>query len=54
VNVLIDNNTTVGAPVVYEEHPNYLNLLGRVEHVTHMGTLSTDFTLIKPGALYWV
>lgn len=52
VNVLIDNNATVGAPVVYEEHPNYLNLLGRVEHVTHLGTLATDFTLIKAGALH--
>lgn len=52
VNVLVDNSENGGAPVVYEEHPNYHNLLGRVEHVTHMGTLATDFTLIKSGALH--
>ena len=52
VNVFVDNSQTGGGPVVYEEHPNYQNLLGRVEHMTHMGTLVTDFTLIKPGALH--
>ena len=38
--------------MVYEEHPSYQNLVGRVEHESHMGTLVTDFTLIKPGALH--
>ncbi len=52
VNVVVDNTATVGRPVVYEDHPNYQNLLGRVEHMTHMGTLVTDFTLIRPGALH--
>lgn len=52
VNVFVDNGETVGGPVVYEDHPNYQNLLGRVEHITHMGTLVTDFTLIRPGALH--
>ncbi|MGD8572881.1 MAG: ATP-binding protein, partial [Gammaproteobacteria bacterium] len=52
VNVLVDNSETRGAPVVYEDNPTYLNLLGRVEHVSHLGTLSTNFTLIKPGALH--
>ncbi len=52
VNVLVDNKETSGAPVVYEEHPNYQNLIGRVEHKSQMGTLLTDFTLIKPGALH--
>lgn len=52
VNVFTDNSETNGGPVVYEEHPSYQNLLGRVEHTTHMGTLVTDFTLIKQGALH--
>lgn len=52
VNVLVDNSNLSGAPVVYEDHPNYQNLLGRVEHLTHMGTLFTNFTLIRPGALH--
>ncbi|NQV55861.1 MAG: AAA family ATPase, partial [Rhodospirillales bacterium] len=40
------------APVVYEEHPTLPKLLGRVEHMQHMGALITDFTMIKPGALH--
>ena len=52
VNVLVDNSSVSGAPVVYEDHPSYQNLLGRVEHLTHMGTLFTNFTLIRPGALH--
>ena len=52
VNLIVDNAALQGAPVVYEEHPSYQNLVGRVEHESHLGTLSTDFTLIKPGALH--
>jgi lon-related putative ATP-dependent protease len=52
VNLIVDNSQTSGAPVIYEEHPNYQNLLGRVEHEAHLGTLLTDFALIKPGALH--
>ena len=52
VNLLVDSSATEGAPVVFEDNPNYQNLVGRIEHVAHMGTLSTDFTLIRPGALH--
>jgi len=52
VNVLIDNSETLGAPIVFEPNPNYHNLICRVEHRAQFGTLSTDFTLIKPGALH--
>jgi len=52
VNVLVDNSKTIGAPVIYESNPGYLNLIGRVEHVSQFGTLLTDFTLIKSGALH--
>lgn len=52
INVMLDNSETTGMPVVFEEHPSYGNLLGRVENKAYMGTLSTDFTLIKPGALH--
>lgn len=51
VNVVVGNGGRAGAPLVYEEHPSYLNLLGRIEHRARLGALSTDFTLIKPGAL---
>ena len=52
VNVLVDNSQTRGAPVIYEDNPSYLNLIGRVEHIAQYGTLLTDFTLIKAGALH--
>jgi len=52
VNVLIERGTAGGAPVVYEDHPTYQNLVGQVEYIAHMGALSTDFTLIRPGALH--
>jgi lon-related putative ATP-dependent protease len=52
VNVLVDNNNTEGAPVVYEDNPTYQNLIGRIEHVAQYGTLLTDYSLIKPGALH--
>ncbi len=52
VNVLVDHSHTEGAPVVYETHPTYHNLIGRIEHMAQMGALFTDFTLIKPGALH--
>ncbi len=52
VNLLVDNSKAKGAPVIYEDNPNYQNLIGRVEHIAQMGALVTDFTLIKPGALH--
>lgn len=52
VNVLVDHSESEGAPVVYEEHPTYNNLIGRIEHISQMGALVTDFDLIKPGALH--
>ncbi len=52
VNLLIGRNATENAPVVYEEHPTFQNLMGRVEHVSQLGALVTNFLLIKPGALH--
>ncbi len=52
VNVLVDNAETIGAPVIFEANPTYQNLIGRIEHLARMGTLQTDFTLIKLGALH--
>lgn len=52
VNLLVDNAGLSGAPAVYEDNPSYLNLIGRIEHIARHGTLVTDFTLIKPGALH--
>ncbi len=52
VNVLVEENGQSGAPVIYEDHPTYQNLIGHVEHISQMGALSTDFTLIRGGALH--
>lgn len=52
VNVVVNHQNTDGAPVVYEDNPNYKNLVGRVEYQSKMGALTTNFNLIKPGALH--
>jgi len=52
VNVMIDNSELNGAPVILEDKPASQNLIGDIEHSAQMGTLVTDFTLIKPGALH--
>ena len=51
VNVIVDNSETQGAPVVVLDNATYPNLFGKVEHRVYMGTLVSDFTLIRPGAL---
>ncbi len=52
VNVLVTNDPEAGAPVVVEYHPTFYNLLGRVEHRAQFGAMTTDFSLIKAGALH--
>ncbi|HJV67011.1 MAG TPA: ATP-binding protein [Geomonas sp.] len=53
VNVLVENDPESGAPMVFETNPTYNNLFGRIENVMQMGGMaSTNFTLIKPGALH--
>ena len=52
VNLVLDHSQSIGRPVIYEDHPSYANLVGRIEHRAVMGALLTNFTLIKPGALH--
>lgn len=52
VNLLVDNREAEGAPVIVETNPTYYNLIGRVEYENRMGVVSTDYTMIKPGALH--
>ncbi len=52
VNVLVDNSGTCSPPIIYEDNPSLNNLMGRVEHEAQYGTLTTDFTLIRNGALH--
>lgn len=53
VNVIVgDEASDGGAPVVVEDNPTFPTLLGRVEYQSRLGTLVTDFSQIKPGALH--
>lgn len=52
VNLLVDNSETEGAPVVYEDHPYYHNLVGRIEYQSSLGAFVTNFAMIKPGSLH--
>jgi lon-related putative ATP-dependent protease len=52
VNLLVDNSQASATPIVFEDNPIYPNLVGRIDHVAQMGTLVTNFTLIKPGSLH--
>lgn len=53
VNVMVSHEgKKQAAPIVREDLPSLDHLTGRVEHISEMGTLVTNFTLIKPGALH--
>ena len=51
VNAAVCHEPDSGAPVVFEQHPTYHNLLGRIEYQGQLGTVVTDHMLIKPGSL---
>ena len=51
-NILIDNKQEGGAPVIYETHPTYQNLFGRVEYTNDQGTLVPHYRRICAGALH--
>ncbi len=51
-NLIVDHGKAEAAPVVTEDHPTHPNLVGRIEHQAQFGALTTDFNLIKPGALH--
>jgi lon-related putative ATP-dependent protease len=55
VNVFVENGNAgggSGAPIMEEPNPTYANLIGRIEHIAQMGTLVTDFLLMRPGAFH--
>ena len=51
-NVIVDYPEEQGAPVVYESHPTYQNLFGRIEYVSDQGTLVTTYRRICAGSLH--
>ena len=51
INLLVEHPDDGSRPVIHEDHPTLQNLVGRIEHMVHMGTLMSNFTLIRAGAL---
>ena len=52
VNLLVGREPDGHAPVIGCDHPTVANLIGRADHTAHLGTLLTDFTLVRAGALH--
>ncbi|MCK5442503.1 MAG: AAA family ATPase [Maribacter sp.] len=52
VNVITDNSNLKGSPIIMELNPTYNNLFGKIEYESDMGTLFTNFTLIRGGSLH--
>ena len=51
VNVFVDNSQSKGAPVVTEPVANLPSLIGRLEFRAGPGGPTTDFTMLRSGAL---
>lgn len=51
INVLVDNEGVVGAPVIVENNPTFRSLFGSVEHQAEEDVLVTDFSRIRAGGL---
>ncbi|NTU79238.1 MAG: AAA family ATPase [Chloroflexales bacterium] len=52
VNLLVEHGEGQGAPIVVERHPSYANVCGCIEREARFGTLITDFTMLRAGALH--
>jgi len=51
-NIVVDHKQDNGAPVIYEAHPVYKNLFGRIEYISDQGTLVTNYRQICTGSLH--
>ena len=51
-NIVTHHSAGSGAPVVFEQHPSYANLFGRIEYSSDHGALVTSYRRISPGALH--
>ena len=52
VNLVVDRKGKTGAPVIYENHPTFQNLIGKMEYVFHYGVASTGFEKIQSGVMH--
>ncbi|MEX5587576.1 MULTISPECIES: Lon protease family protein [Pseudomonas] len=51
-SLVVGHHISGGAPVVFEPHPTYDNLFGRIEYSTDQGALYTSYRQLRPGALH--
>ena len=51
-NLVVGHEPDEGAPVVFESHPTYDNLFGRIEYSTDQGVLYTSYRQLRSGALH--
>ncbi|PTU74014.1 Lon protease family protein [Pseudomonas mangrovi] len=51
-SLVVAHHSQGGAPVVFEPHPTYDNLFGRIEYSTDQGALYTSYRQLRPGALH--
>lgn len=52
VNLFVNHEKSVGAPIVFEPKPNYYNLFGKIEYESQVFTVNTNFSMIKAGAIH--
>lgn len=52
VNVVVSHTPDSGSPIVFEDMPTHPNLLGHIEYITQLGTILTDASMIRAGALH--
>ena len=52
VNLFIDNSECKECKIIIESNPTYYNLTGSIEYKNEMGSLTTSFMEIKPGAIH--
>ncbi|MEN8904585.1 MAG: ATP-binding protein [Clostridiales bacterium] len=53
VNLLVDNGSLKGAPVISDYNPTFYNLMGKLDYENEFGSMTTDFTMIKAGQLHY-
>ncbi|WP_339486644.1 Lon protease family protein [Pseudomonas sp. EL_65y_Pfl2_R95] len=51
-SLVVGHHVDGGAPVVFEPHPTYDNLFGRIEYNNDQGALYTSYRQLRPGALH--
>ncbi len=52
VNLFVNNEDTQGAPVIWETNPTYYNLFGKIEGISQLGAVTTNFTMVKSGSVH--